>query len=83
MEFEVNDRILCIRQFMNNKSIVGQTGTIKTKKIIKGNFIYDVEFDEDIDGHDACGKYGYCWSFTISNPEEYFKLINSNLVELI
>ena len=63
-KFKVGDRVRAVKEYGENKSIVGKVGTIKH---ITGDTPYKryaVEFDETIRNGHACnkkGKSGHCW----------------------
>lgn len=65
MTFQVGDRVKAISEFMGNKEIINQIGTI----ICQDSEAMVVEFDNHINGHSGgiCnGKKGYCWNFPIN-----------------
>lgn len=65
MTFQVGDRVKAISEFMGNKEIINQIGTI----IFTDQQAVVVEFDNHVNGHrgGVCnGKKGYCWNFPIN-----------------
>lgn len=64
MNFELGTRVVAIGGYMGNREIIGKQGTV----ISINPASISVEFDSDVDGHDAYGKgkYGYCWDFFFS-----------------
>ena len=60
--FDVGDRVVCLRSYDNNDSIVEQVGTIV--KITRSDRSCAVEFDRPIEhGHSCSGNGidGHCW----------------------
>lgn len=59
--FQEGDRVIGTDSFDGNDDIVGMTGTIR---LVEGNGMYSVEYDDKIEGgHDCCINipHGYGW----------------------
>lgn len=80
--FKVGDRVRCIKEFEENRDIIGKIGTVIG--IVYSKLI-TVEFDEQIkDGHSGKwdstikgGKKGHCWHFDI-NASQYLEHIEEH-----
>lgn len=71
-KFKVGDRVKCIKEYDDNKDIVGKVGTIREISLPS----YIVEFDNEIEkGHNGfgVGKKGYCWNFNINKAPQYLE----------
>lgn len=59
--FQEGDRVIGTDSYDGNDDIVGMTGTIR---LVEGNGIYSVEYDDEIEGGHDCGiniPSGYGW----------------------
>lgn len=59
--FQEGDRVIGTDSFDGNDDIVGMTGTIR---LVYGDGIYSVEYDDKIEGGHDCGiniPHGYGW----------------------
>lgn len=69
--FQEGDRVIGTDSFDGNDDIVGMTGTIR---LVEGNDMYSVEYDEEIEGgHDCNGlmEHGYGWHTHASSLAPY------------
>jgi len=69
-DFNVDDRVVCIKSYEGRKQAVGKTGTvicITSSRIL-------VEFDEEILGHNGEGrskKMNHCWFYDTDTASNY------------
>lgn len=59
--FQEGDRVIGTDVFDGNEDIVGMTGTIR---LVEGDGMYSVEYDDKIEGGHDCGgliPHGYGW----------------------
>ena len=71
-KFKVGDRVKCIKEYEDNKDIVGKVGTIR--EIFSSTCT--VEFDNKIEkGHSGfgAGKKEHCWNFNINKAPQYLE----------
>lgn len=69
-EIEVGTRVVCIHEWDGNELAVGKSGIVFA---VDSDGAYDVEFDDDIGGHNGDGAHrdGHCWCFFTGDDDIY------------
>ena len=77
MGFKVGDKVECTvtRRTTGNHKLLGEKGTIIKIRNLGDYYIFAVEFDNNVSGHncEGLGKHGHCYWLR----EEYLKLVET------